>query len=220
MKLGILFSGGKDSTYAAWLAKKEGHELACLITLFSKNPDSYMFHTPAIELTKQQAELMGLPLIFKETRGAKEKELGDLEKAIKLAIKKYEITGIITGAVGSVYQASRIQEICANLGIECFNPLWQKNQLELLTDLIKNKFEVILSAVAAYPLDKRWVGRKLDSKLIAEIAKLSEKYKLNPAGEGGEFESLVVNCPLFKKRLDFKIKEVAGQGNSWKGIFG
>ena len=219
MKLGVLFSGGKDSTYSAWLAKKLGYELSCLISIWSENKESFMFHTPAIEITKKQAELVGVPIIVQKTRGKKEKELLDLEKAIKLAIKKYKIEGIVTGAVESVYQSSRIQQICNSLGVECFNPLWQKNQAELLEELVKNKFEIILSGVFAYPLDKGWVGRKIDSNFIKEIKILSEKYKINPAGEGGEFESLVINCPLFKKKLEVKLLKIVGEGNAWKGEF-
>jgi len=219
MKLGVLFSGGKDSTYAAWLAKKEGYEISCLISLWSKNKDSFMFHTPAIELTKKQAGLMRVPLIIQETNGEKEEELKDLEKAIKKAIREFKIDGVVTGAVESVYQSTRIQKICNKLGIECFNPLWQKNQIEILKDLIKDKFEVIISGVAAYPFDRKWIGRKIDKKFVEEISRLQEKYKINPAGEGGEFESLVVNCPLFKKRLDVKLKNVFGEKNSWRGEF-
>lgn len=219
VRLGVLFSGGKDSTYAAWLAKKEGYGISCLISLWSKNKDSFMFHTPAIELTKGQAECMKIPLLIQETEGEKERELKDLEKAIKLAIKKYKIKGIVTGAVESVYQASRVQNICNKLGVECFNPLWQKNQIEILEDLIKNNFEVIISGVAAYPLDKKWIGRKIDKKFIEEIKALSDKYQINIAGEGGEFESLVLNCILFKKRLNVELKNVSGEGNAWRGDF-
>ena len=68
MKLGILFSGGKDSTYSAWLVKNFGYELTCLISIFSKNPESYMFHTPSIKKTKKQAEVMGIPIIIQKTK--------------------------------------------------------------------------------------------------------------------------------------------------------
>jgi len=125
MKLALLLSGGKDSLYAGFLAKKHRHELACLITINSENKSSYMFHTPSINQTKKQAQAMALPLIIQHTKGKKEAELHDLEKAIKLAINKYHIEGIITGAIQSTYQASRIQSICNKLKIECFNPLWQ-----------------------------------------------------------------------------------------------
>ena len=164
-----------------------------------------MFHTPAINLVEKQSQLMSVPIVIQETEGNKEKELEDLKRAIKKAIKKHHIEGIVTGALESVYQSTRIQTICNEFDIECFNPLWQKNQIELLEELIKNKFEIIISAVAAHPLDKKWVGRKIDNKFIQEMKILNEKFKVNEAGEGGEFESLVINCPLFKTKLNAKI---------------
>ncbi|MFA5173934.1 MAG: diphthine--ammonia ligase [Candidatus Pacearchaeota archaeon] len=216
MKLAVLFSGGKDSCYATYLAKGYGHELACLISVYSENKESFMFHTPSIDKTEKQAVAMNLPLIIVKTKGEKEKELIDLEKAIKQAIKKYKIQGIVTGAVESVYQASRIQKICNKLKIECFNPLWQKNQIELLNELIKHKFEVIIVGVFAYPFDNRWLGRKIDKGFIQDIKKLNEKYRINPAGEGGEFESFVLNCPLFKKKIKIKNSRDFGEKNSWR----
>jgi diphthine-ammonia ligase len=216
MKLGILFSGGKDSTYAAFIAKKEGYEICCLITIQSDNKESFMFHTPSIDQTEKQAEVMGIPLIIVKTKGEKEKELADLEKAIKNAKEKYGVEGIVTGAVESVYQATRVQKICNKLDLECFNPLWQKDQVGLLKELIRNKFDVIISGVFAYPLDEKWLGRKIDKEFIEEMRKMTEKYKINPAGEGGEYESLVLNCPLFNRKLEIKDKKTYGEGNSWR----
>jgi len=215
MKLGVLFSGGKDSTFAAYLAKKEGYEISCLISLISENKESFMFHTPSVDKTKNQAKVMGIPIVMQQTTGKKEFELSDLKKAIRKAIKKHNIEGIVTGAVESVYQSSRIQKICNELNIECFNPLWQKDQFELLEELIKNKFKVIITGVFAYPFNKSWLGKKIDENFIKEIRKLNEKYKINPAGEGGEFESFVIWCPLFKKELKVKPMEINGSENSW-----
>lgn len=127
MKCAILFSGGKDSTYAAYLAKKEGYDISCLVSIISENPESYMFHTPCISKVEKQAEAMKLPIIKWDTKGEKELELVDLENAIKKAKDEYNIKTIVTGAVQSIYQASRIQKICDKLDISCFNPLWQKN---------------------------------------------------------------------------------------------
>jgi len=215
MKLGILFSGGKDSMYAAWLAKKNGYEISCLITMVSENPDSWMFHTPSIERVKEQASVMGIPLVIVKTKGRKEKELEDLERAIKRAINKYKIKGVVTGAVESVYQSSRIQKICNKLKIECFNPLWQKDQLELLEDLIRDKFEVIVVGVFADGLDDKWLGRVVDKRFIRDMVSLNERLGISVAGEGGEFESFVVDCPLFNRKLKVVSGAISGKDNSW-----
>lgn len=201
MRLGILFSGGKDSTYSAYLAKKEGYELVCLISILSKNPDSYMFQQIFQEDVQKQADAMNLPVIYQETKGVEEKELKDLEKAIKTAKEKFQIEGLVIGALASVYQASRVQKICSKLDLWCFNPLWQKDQFELLEELLKNKFKIKIVKVAAEGLDENWVGKIIDKVFLKEIKKLNEKYKVNPAGEGGEFETYVVNCPLFKREV-------------------
>ncbi len=215
MKLGVLFSGGKDSTLAAYLASKE-NSLACLISVFSKNPYSYMFHTPSIECTRKQAEVMGIPLIEQITEGKKEEELTDLEKAIAKAKKEYSIKGLVTGAVKSVYQSSRIQKICEKLGLVVVNPLWQKDELELLDELTNNNFEVAVTGVTAYPLNDKWLGRKIDRQFIEDVRELNEKYKINPAGEGGEFETLVLNCPLFSRGLKVKERKISGEKNAFR----
>ena len=216
MKLGILFSGGKDSTMATYLAKRNGYEISCLISVFSENKESYMFHTPSISKTKQQAEAMDIPIIIQKTKGEKESELKDLEKAIQKAKRDFKIQGVITGAVESVYQSSRIQKICDKLELECFNPLWQKPQFEILENLLKNKFKVILTGVYAYPLTKSWLGRKINREFIREMKKLNKKYKISPAGEGGEFETFVLDCRLFKKPLKIMDSKIFGEGYSWR----
>ena len=216
MKLAILFSGGKDSCYSAYLAKKQGHEISCLISIQSENPDSYMFHTPSILSTEKQAKIMNIPLIIQKTKGKKEFELVDLEKAVKKAKSKFGIEGIVTGALRSVYQSSRIQKICDKLNLKCFNPLWQKDEIKYLNELIKNKFKIIITAIAAYPLSEKWLGREIDKKFIDEVQVLEQKYKINPAGEGGEFETFVLDCPLFTKSLKIKDKKISGEENSWR----
>jgi len=217
MKAGVLFSGGKDSCYSAYLAKKAGYELTCLISIISENPDSYMFHTPSIEKTKQQAEVMEIPLIIQKTKGEKEKELEDLEIAIKLAKKKYNINAIVSGAIASNYQKLRIENICKKLNLKSITPLWHKDEIEYLKELVSNEFKVIVVGVFAYPLDESWLGRIINKKFIDEVQILKEKYKIHPAGEGGETESFVVNCPLFKEELKVKSFENISTGeNSWR----
>jgi len=216
MKLGVLFSGGKDSCYALYKAMK-GNEIACLISILSRNKESYMFHTPNIEITKLQSEAIGIPLIQKATEGKKEEELEDLKEAIKEAKQEYKIEGIVTGALASVYQASRIQKICDELKIKCVNPLWQMPQEELLKQLLENNFKVIIVGVFAEHLDKSWLGKGLDKETVNKLIELKQKYKINPAGEGGEIETTVIDAPFFKKRIEITDSEIKSDNNS--GIF-
>lgn len=198
MKVAVLFTGGKDSTYALFKTK---HNVKCLITIASKNLHSYMFHTPNINLVKLQAKALNLPLIFTRTKGKKEEELKDLKKAIKLAIKKYKIQGIISGAIESKYQKQRIDNICKDLNLKSLTPLWHIDSLEYLNSLIKNKFNIIITAISAEGLTKEWLGKQINRKTIEELKILNKKYKLHLALEGGEAETLVLDCSLFKKKL-------------------
>jgi len=201
MKLGVLFSGGKDSVFACRLAM-EKNQVACLITLVSKNPDSYMFHTPNIRHTDLQAKAMGIPLLTWPTRGIKEEELADLAAAIAAARERYGIRGIVTGAIESVYQAARVQKICRDQDLWCYNPLWQTNQIDYLRRLLKEDFSIIISGVYAYPFDASWLGAELTEERIQILERLSQKYKINPSGEGGELETYVLDGPLFQKRIE------------------
>lgn len=216
MKLAVLFSGGKDSAYALFKAMKE-HEVCCLITLKSRNKESYMFHTPNIDITSLQAESIGLPLLSADTQGEKEKEVEDLKNAIIHAEKLFKIEGVVTGAIESVYQAKRIQDVCSELGLWCFNPLWQIDQIRLLEELIENRFEIIISGVFAYPFDKSWLGKKINTKTIDELKALKDRYKINPAGEGGEYESLVLDAPVFSKKITVIKKEI--RYSNYAGVF-
>jgi len=216
MKIGVLFSGGKDSCLALSKAMKE-YEIACLISIISENEESFMFHTPNIHITKMQAEAIGIPLISVYTEGKKEDELKDLEMAINNAKKKYAVEGIVTGAVRSIYQSSRIERICKKLDLWCFNPLWLMDEIELLNQVVDNGIKAIISGVFAFPLEKEMLGKTIDKEMIKKLKILKEKYSINPAGEGGELETTVLDAPLFKKRIeidDFEIKY-----ENYSGVF-
>lgn len=204
MKVAVLFSGGKDSCYALHLARKAGHEIVCLLTVISENQESFMFHTPTIKRTKEQAKAMGIPLLTITTKGEKERELKELAALIKRTKQDHAIEGVVTGAIESVYQASRIQRICAKLGLWVFNPLWKREQLGYLKELVQEGFEVVITGVAAEPLDESWLGRKIDGQCIQELAELALTHRIQPSGEGGEFESFVLSAPGWKSGLTIR----------------
>lgn len=201
LRLGAMLSSGKDSVYAMHVMQRQNYKIACLITIKSENPDSYMFHTPAIDLVDLQETCLEIPLITEYTRGEKEKELEDLKRALQRAKKEFKIDGIITGALFSNYQRERIEKVADSVGLKIFSPLWHMNQETEMRQLISEGFEVVISSIAADGLDKSWLGRILTEKDVDKLVQLNQKIGLNIAGEGGEFESLVLNAPMFKKRI-------------------
>jgi diphthine-ammonia ligase len=201
MKAAILFSGGKDSTMAVLKAKEEGWHVAYLVSIHSQNPHSYMFHVPNIHLTQLLSKAMGIPLIKAETLGKKEEELGDL-KEVMLVIKNRGVESLFTGAIASEYQKSRIDKICEELGLQSKAPLWHLDPLKYMKEIIELGFEVIITSVSAEGLDESWLGRKIDQNLLKDLLRLQKKFGLHLAFEGGEAETLVLDGPLFKKRLN------------------
>lgn len=201
MKVAVLFSGGKDSTMATYKAIEDGYDVEYLVSMISLNPESYMYHVPNIHLTELSSEALGIPLIKGFTKGVKEEELEDLKRVLK-GLKEKEIEGIFAGALASTYQKSRIDQICSDLELESFAPLWHRDPKEYMEEILKLEFEVIITSVSAEGLDESWIGRRIDGELLHELLELHDKYGIHIAFEGGEAETLVLDCPLFKKRIN------------------
>lgn len=199
MKIASLFSGGKDSTYATYLSSKN-NEIKYLITIESENKESYMFHTSNIKITKLISKALNIPIIYVKSRGVENEELYDLKKVLR-KVKQMEVEAIVSGVIESNYQYSRINKVCESLGLLHLAPLWGRDPIDLLKNIIYDGFEVIITLVATQGLDSSWLGRKIDEACITELEKLNKKYKVNICGEGGEFETLVLDCPLYKKAI-------------------
>ena len=212
MRVGVLFSGGKDSTYAAWVASRED-ELACLVTLIPESEMSYMFHFPNLRWTALQAEAMGVPLLTEKTGGVKEEELGDLRRALARAKSEHRLEGVYTGALASVYQRTRVERICGEVGLECISPLWGVDPEVHLRRLVADGFSVIVVSVSALGLDESWLGRELNDQSIAELVTLGRRFRFHVGLEGGEGETFVLDAPFFGKRVEVRtaVKHWAGE---------
>ena len=213
MKVAALFSGGKDSVFAVYIAQQYGWDVSHLVTLLPAKQDSYMFHSINIHLTELLAQAIDIPLVKSSTKGEKETELIDLMNLLQ----DLEIDGVISGAIASEYQRTRIEKICDELGIKSFAPLWHKNQELLLRDQVKAGFYIIVVGVFASGFDEAWLGKTIDEQTIDALVSLNEKYRINIAGEGGEFETLVLDGPVFHKKL--LIDESLKEWNRDNGIF-
>ncbi|MBI2530204.1 MAG: diphthine--ammonia ligase [Candidatus Diapherotrites archaeon] len=212
LRLGALFSSGKDSNYALYEMQRQNYGIACLITIKSKNPDSYMFHSANIGIAKLQAQALGIPIIEVESAGEKENELGDLERALKIARDKFRINGIVTGAIVSNYQRKRIENAADENGLRVFSPLWQKNQELELKEIVDSGFHFIITKIACAGIGKEWLGKEIGIKEAEQLIALGRKSGFNAAGEGGEYETLVLDAPNFRKKIVIGKYEIKSTG--------
>jgi Predicted ATPases of PP-loop superfamily len=136
-----------------------------------------------------------------ESSGEEEAELEDLSRAILQARERYAIEGVVTGAILSVYQASRIQRVCCEQELWCFNPLWHTDPKAYLHRLLREGFEVMVSGVFSAPFDESWLGRTLDEPALEELDGFSRRHGITLTGEGGEYETFVLDAPFFTKRI-------------------
>jgi ABC transporter with metal-binding/Fe-S-binding domain ATP-binding protein len=198
VRVAALFSGGKDSAYAAHVAEQWGWDVPYLVTVQPRGEDSMMFHWPNTHLTPLLAQAWGKAHVLAPVSGEPEREVDELGEALR----PLGIDGIVSGAVASEYQRTRLERMGHRLGLKTVAPLWHKDPLELLRSLRQAGFEAIVAGCFAEGLSEAWLGRPLDDAAQRELARLQHAKGIHPGGEGGEYESLVLAGPSWRSRLE------------------
>lgn len=201
-KAAVLFSGGKDSCLALFKAKEQRYNIKYLLTILPASRDSYMYHKPLLPLLKEQAKQLGLPLIVQKSSKGKEAELRDLEILIKKI--KSKIDALVIGGIASNYQGQRIKKIAEKLGLKVIAPLWSYSAEKLWHELLKNNFKVVITKIACEGLPKEILGKVITKKMLENLKILSQKYKFDTSFEGGDAETAVLSCPLFRKEIKIR----------------
>jgi diphthine-ammonia ligase len=219
MKFIGVISGGKDSILAIHLAVSEGHELVCLANLYppdrSSELDSYMYQCAGTEIVEAIGAAFELPLLRRAMNGqpiaihsnsylpTEGDEVEDLYLLLQECKARFpEVEGITTGAVFSNYQKQRVENCCERLGLVSMAPLWEMPQDKVLDLVEEFGLQAILVKTAFVGLDDTHLGRTT-KELRPVFRKLAKELGFNECGEGGEFESIVLDCPLMKhKRVE------------------
>lgn len=213
MSWAALTSGGKDSILAMQKALDSGIEISHMVTVVPKNKESYMFHSANLNAVPVMAERAGVEYVEIESDGVKEKEIDDMKEGLK----SLDIDGVTVGAIESEYQRSRVDAVCKSLGIQMFAPLWKMNPLNVLKE-VASRMDARIVVCAADGLGENVLGKKIDDALISELLKVNAKRRIHIAGEGGEYESLVINAPCFSSPLNFSEMKFEYEGLLGKAV--
>jgi diphthine-ammonia ligase len=211
MTVTALVSGGKDSVYAAYLADTQGWPVDELLTVRPDDPHSMMFHTPNLDLVRLQAEAWGKR--YREVRVPPDDARGELE--VLSSALEGERGPVVVGAIQSSYQWSRVVRIGDRLGRRVYAPLWRKDPGRVVREQIAAGLDIRLVHLAAEPLTPELLGARLDVTLLAELERRAGSVRsLNVAGEGGEYETVVVDAPFFASGLVWDREERVVTGST------
>jgi uncharacterized protein (TIGR00290 family) len=203
----VSWSGGKDCCLALYRAKAEGLKIRYLFNMVSEDSQRSRSHGVRAEVIKKQAEALGIPIVQQPTAD------DEYEAVFIKALQNFKRQGIEVGVFGDIdFEPHREwnERVCRPTGIIPRLPLWQEDQNKLLEEFIGAGFKSIIITVKADLLGKEFLGRTLDKKLIADIAALNKG--ITPCGEAGEFHTVVVDGPIFNKRLDLTKTEIVSRG--------
>ncbi|XP_076099991.1 diphthine--ammonia ligase-like isoform X3 [Mytilus galloprovincialis] len=213
MRTVALISGGKDSCYNMMQCVIEGHDIIALANLKPREKDeldSYMYQTVGHHAIHLYADAIGLPLYRHTIEGSStaikmdyETTVGDEVEDLYTLLKKIkdelQIEAVSVGAILSDYQRVRVEHVCQRLGLTSLAYLWRRDQSELLKEMIDSGVSAILIKVASMGLNpKTHLGRNL-KELYPQLIQMNKEFQLNVCGEGGEYETFTVDCPLFNK---------------------
>ncbi len=209
-----LISGGKDSLFAAYHMVSQGWSLRAFLTVRPAETDSFMFHTINLEIVRYQAEVAGLPLLELPAAAGKEAEVEGFTAGLAALSKSHGFDAVVNGAVSSEYQRRRMDRACSDSGLKSFSPLWHVDPVKLLNNYLGCGFKFIMSGVYAMGLDASWLGHIISTDDIERLVRLNSRYGLSIVGEGGEYESAVLDCPLFRNALRLRGSVLAGLNRS------
>jgi diphthine-ammonia ligase len=195
-KAAVLWTGGKDSCLALFEAQKAGYTIAALVTFV---PKERKFLAHPLEFLDHQSRALDIPhLLLQVDQPFRE----SYKEGISTLKNVWKIDTLVTGDIAEVGGSPNwIRECSEPSGMKVFTPLWGRDRLELLHQLLDSKFKILFSFVRK-PLDQRWIGRTLDHQALEELRLLNQQRGLDPCGEQGEYHTLVYDGPPFKKQIN------------------
>ncbi|WGM90279.1 MAG: diphthine--ammonia ligase [Candidatus Bathyarchaeum tardum] len=198
MKVAVSWSGGLESSLALHKVIEEGHDVICLVTFVLGKYWPAMGHPPKI--MKRQTESIGIPhLLVNVDEPFKE----GYHNAIAELIKTQGIEGIVTGDIYVVDEThgNWMEDVTEGLDIKVIVPLWEQDTFEVLDDEMSSGFRAVFTCVKQPFFTKEWIGKELNRHTVKDLLVLVKETGMDPCGENGEYHTMVIDGPLFKKPI-------------------
>ena len=204
MKVAVLFSGDAASVYSLHLAREVGLEVRYLVT--ARDPQSpRIYRSLDLDLTRLSARSLAIPLI--EFVADSE---GDISSLIQ-ALRDLDIDGLCDGAVRSNRRRNRLLDVCQKLEIQLILPLWHKDPSEILANMVEEGFEIMIVKLKSDRLDESWHGQVLDGENRDEFLQACDESEIDPMGESGEFETIILAGPNMQSRIGVSVSAFSNQ---------
>jgi diphthine-ammonia ligase len=202
------WSGGKDGCFACYLALNQGYKVSHLVNFISQEYQRVSFHGTEKRLVQMQGEAIGIPVFQKETTSGSYTE--DFKAAIRTLLPE-GIKGVVFGDIYNDEHLAWVEGVCADLSIEAIEPLWGKSTDDVINGFLDAGFEAVIVAAKASLIDQEWLGKKVDRDFINYLKSKS----IDSCGESGEYHTLVVGGPLFKRKIEIAESRTIRRGDYW-----
>lgn len=205
----VSWSGGKDCCLACFKAMNDGLDVRFLLNMATEDGMRSRSHGLSKEVLEMQAQAIDLPLIQRMTSWNNYEQ--EFSKVL-LELKEQGVTDGIFGDIDLDEHRLWVERVCQEYGITPHLPLWAQDQSALLREFIDSGFKALIVAVDASVMGEEWLGRVVDANLVVDLEKAGN---ITPCGEAGEYHTLVIGGPLFKKDLEVSKAERIMRDNHW-----
>ena len=202
------WSGGKDSCFACYLALNQGYKISRLVNFISQEFKRVSFHGTESRLIQLQSQSLGIPLLQRETTWNGYEQ--EFREAVR-SLLPHGIKGMVFGDIYLQEHKDWVERVCGDLGIEAIEPLWDKSSEKVFTDFIDAGFEAIIVSAKAELIDEDWIGQRVDRNFMEYL----KAKNIDLCGENGEYHTLVVDGPLFKRRIEVTESRTIKRDSYW-----
>ena len=206
------WSGGKDCCLALNRALSKGLDVSYLANMVSEDGQRSRSHGINASVLAMQSQAIGIPIVQQPTRD------DEYEANFKAMLRRFKEEGVTGGVFGDIdFNEHRqwIERVCRDADFTPYLPLWLEDQNKLLGEFIDAGFKALVIATNAEVLGEEWLGRRLDRDFLAQLDELSQSSNLTVCGEVGEYHTLVVDGPVFIKRLEILKSEKVFREGHW-----